>query len=191
MAMMRTLPSSWGFAIGLLTTLLIGAPAAAQNTGIISGTVIDNTAQLVPGATVTLINEATADARTTTSGGDGTFAFRAVEPGSYTVKVELTGFRTLERRKNVLNVSGQLDVGSLKLDVGTLSEVVSVVAEGATIETRNSDYSGLLTATQISQIQSPVSTTRRTSKRSATASDRRSPTSAACASTGTRSPSTA
>ena len=42
----------------------------------------------------------------------------------------------------------------MKLEVGTLSEVVSVVAEGATIETKNSDYSGLLTATQISQIQS-------------------------------------
>jgi hypothetical protein len=46
-----------------------------------------------------------------------------------------------------------VDVGTLKLDVGTLSEVVSVVAEGAAIETKNSDYSGLLTATQISQIQ--------------------------------------
>jgi hypothetical protein len=152
--MTRTLRSFAGLTIGVLATLFIGAPAAAQNTGIISGTIIDNTGQVVPGATITLVSEATADSRTTTSAADGAFIFRAVEPGSYTLKVELPGFRTLERRNNVLNASGQLDVGSLKLDVGTLSEVVSVVAEGATIETKNSDYSGLLTATQISQIQS-------------------------------------
>ncbi len=137
-----------------LALLAAAAPAAAQNTGTISGTVVDNAGQLVPGATVTLTNEATADARTMASDDRGQFAFRAVDPGSYTVKVELTGFRTLERRRTVLNASGQVDVGNLKLDVGTLTEVVSVVAEGATIETKNSDYSGLLTATQISQIQS-------------------------------------
>ena len=59
-----------------------------------------------------------------------------------------------ERRNNVLNASGQLDLGSFKLDVGTVTEVVSVAAEGSTIETKNSDYSGLLTAKQIAQIQS-------------------------------------
>ena len=68
--------------------------------------------------------------------------------------MELAGFRTTERRNNVLNASGQLDLGSFKLDVGTVTEVVSVAAEGSTIETKNSDYSGLLTAKQIAQIQS-------------------------------------
>ncbi len=139
---------------GAAVAMLAAAPAAAQNTGTISGSIIDHTSQVVPGATITLINEATSDTRTVQSDDRGQFAFRAVEPGSYTVKVELTGFRTLESRRNVLNASGQVDLGPLKMDVGTLTEVVSVVAEGATIETKNSDYSGLLTATQISQIQS-------------------------------------
>jgi type 1 fimbria pilin len=140
-------------AAGCLLAALLASPAAAQNTGTISGTIVDNTAQVVPGATVTLINEATGDARTTVSNDRGEFAFRAVNPGSYTVRVELTGFRTTERRNNILNISGQLDLGALKLDVGTLNEVVSVTAEGTVIETKNSDYSGLLTSTQISQIQ--------------------------------------
>ncbi len=96
-------------------------PAAAQNTGTISGTVIDNTSQVVPGATVTLTNESTASARTTVSGERGEFAFRAVDAGSYTVRVELAGFRTTEQRNNVLNASGQLDLGSFKLDVGTVT----------------------------------------------------------------------
>ncbi|HEY7009851.1 MAG TPA: carboxypeptidase-like regulatory domain-containing protein, partial [Jatrophihabitantaceae bacterium] len=107
----------------------------------------------MPGAIVTLINEATTDTRTLTSSDTGAFVFRAVEPGSYTVKVELPGFRLLERRNNVLNASGQLDLGSLKLEVGALAESVTVAASGTQIETKNSDYSGLLTANQISQIQ--------------------------------------
>jgi hypothetical protein len=130
--------------------LFAALPAAAQNTGTISGTLVDNTSQVVPGATITLTNDATGSARTTVSGDRGDFAFRAVDAGSYTVKVELTGFRTIERRNNVLSASGQLDLGSLKLDVGPVTEVISVAAEGSTIETKNSDYSGLLTATQIS-----------------------------------------
>src|SRR6476620_8980012 len=138
----------------ILVTSFAAAPAAAQNTGTISGTIIDNTGQVVPGGTLTLINEATADGRTMVSGSRGEFAFRAVEPGSYTVKVELTGFRTMQLKGNVLNASGTLDLGNVKLDIGTLTEVVSVVSQGSVIETKNSDYSGLLTATQISQIQS-------------------------------------
>ena len=75
------------------------------------GTVVDDTSQVVPGATVTLTNEPTADARTTVSSERGEFAFRAVHAGSYTVRVELAGFRTIEQRNNVLNASGQLDLG--------------------------------------------------------------------------------
>src|SRR3954467_11323948 len=137
---------------------LPAAPAAtvtaAQDTGTVSGTVVDGSGQVVPGAAVTLTNEATADARSATSSETGAFIFRAVPPGSYSVRVALQGFRTFEQKKTVVNASSQIDVGRLKLEVGTLSEVVSVVAEGATIETKNSDYSGLLTSTQISQIQS-------------------------------------
>jgi len=137
----------------LLFWLGLAAPGAAQDTGVVSGTVVDATGQIVPGATVTLTNESTADFRTLASNERGDFAFRAVRPGSYTVKVELPGFRTVEQRNNIVNASGQLDLGRLTLEVGTLSEVVSVAATGTFVETKNSDYSGLLTATQISQIQ--------------------------------------
>ena len=81
--------------------LLLAAPAAAQDTGVVAGTVVDSTAQIVPGATVTLANENTGDVRTVVSNERGEFAFRAVPPGSYTVKVELAGFRTIEREVGI------------------------------------------------------------------------------------------
>src|SRR5688572_14002290 len=140
--------------VAAVMTALLAAPAVAQDTGTISGTVIDNSGNVVPGAAVALTNEATGDTRTAASDSRGAFAFRAVPPGTYTVKVELQGFRAIELRKNVLNASTRLDLGSLKLEIGTLSEVITVTSEGTVVETKNSDYSGLLTATQIAQMQS-------------------------------------
>jgi Carboxypeptidase regulatory-like domain/TonB-dependent Receptor Plug Domain len=139
--------------IGLIIALAAGVPARAQDTGTISGTVVDSSDQVLPGATITLTNEGTGAVRTLTSNERGEFAFRAVQPGSYTLVAELQGFRKYERRANVLNASSRLELGNVKLEIGTLSEVVSVVAEGTIVETKSSDYSGLLTATQIAQIQ--------------------------------------
>jgi len=151
----RSLPPTARGALLLCCVICVSLAraAAAQDTGVVSGTVVDATGQIVPGATVTLTNEGTASVRTATSDERGEFAFRALTPGSYTVKVELSGFRTIEQRNNVLNASSRLDLGRLTLDVGALTEIVSVAATGTFVETKNSDYSGLLTSNQIAQIQ--------------------------------------
>jgi hypothetical protein len=103
---------------GALLALLVATPAVAQDTGTISGTIVDSSAQLVPGATVTLTNDNTADARTIVSNERGEFAFRALPPGSYTVRIELAGFKSVEQRSNILNASSTLDLGRLTMDVG-------------------------------------------------------------------------
>jgi hypothetical protein len=136
-----------------LLLLLWAVPAAAQDTGTITGTVVDNQKQVIPGASVTLTHELSGSARTATSDPRGEFTFQGVAPATYTVKVELSGFKTFERRGNVLNASTRMDLGRLVLDVGPLTETITVEATGARVETSNSDYSGLLTSTQISQIQ--------------------------------------
>src|SRR5262245_51626882 len=96
--------------IGLIIALAAGVPARAQDTGTISGTVVDSSDQVLPGATLTLTNEATGAVRTLTSNERGEFAFRALQPGSYTVAAELQGFRKYERRANVLNASSRLEL---------------------------------------------------------------------------------
>src|SRR3954451_25374647 len=138
----------------VLVVVFLAAPAAAQDTGTVSGTVVDSSGQVVPGAAVTLTNEATADARSATSSETGAFLFRAVPPGSYSVRVALQGFRTFEQKKTVVNASSQIDVGRGKLGVGTLAVVVYVVDRGATLEPKKNGYSGLLTSTQIYHIHS-------------------------------------
>ncbi len=51
----------------------------------------------VPGASVTLTNDATSLGRTTTTNAAGEYAFASVEPGTYTVKVAMQGYKTTER----------------------------------------------------------------------------------------------
>src|SRR5260221_852717 len=151
-----TATSRWRRCVGAACGVMVvglAATAGAQDTGTVSGTVVDAQAAAIPGATVTLTDEKTGTARSIVSDGRGEFTFRSVLPGTYTVKAELTGFRSFETRRNVLNASGALDLGRLTLDIGNLSEVVTVEASGTHVETKNSDYTGLLTATQISQIQ--------------------------------------
>ena len=132
---------------------LLPAHASAQAvTGTISGTIVDQQGSVIPGATVTIINEATNDSRVTVSDERGNFQITNLQPSSYTVKVELASFRTLERKNVILSAAERLSVGNLPLDVG-LGETVTVQARGTQVNTAETQHSGLITSTQIEQVQ--------------------------------------
>src|SRR5262249_21579172 len=117
-------------ALFLAAALAAGAPnALAQISGSISGTVVDQTRQLLPGATVTLVNEETGDSRVTASNEVGAFVFSAVQPGTYTIRIELSGFATVERKNTVLPPNEQLSVGAVQLNVGGLTETITLTAQ--------------------------------------------------------------
>ena len=118
-------------ALGALLIMLPAVPAAAQDTGIVTGTVADASGQILPGASVALTNEATRDARTTVTNERGDFTFRAVPPGIYTVTVELSGFRKFEQRSNVVNASSQLAIGNIKLEIGAMAEMKPLLSFAA------------------------------------------------------------
>jgi hypothetical protein len=144
-------------ALGVLIVCSIGllkvAPALAQSvSGSISGIVVDQSGQVVPGATITVVDEATTASRTITSNDTGAFVFSAVQPGRYTVRVEMSGFRSLERTGIVLPASEQHSLGRLQLDVGGITETVSTVAQSNIVQTASSERSALLTATQIEMV---------------------------------------
>ena len=134
--------------------LLAPHPAAAQAvTGTISGTVVDQQGSIVPGATVTIINESTNDTRVAVSDERGDFQVTSLQPGTYTARVELVSFRTLERRNIVLSAAERLSIGTLRLEVGALGETVTVEARGSHVNTAETQHSGVITATQIEQTQ--------------------------------------
>src|SRR5215472_13507361 len=91
----------------LIHCALLAWPAFAQmtTTGTINGTVTDPSGRAVPGASVTIFNEATKDVRSLTSGEGGEFNFTAIVPGSYSLKAERSGFKTLERTGVVVSAN--------------------------------------------------------------------------------------
>jgi hypothetical protein len=125
---------------------------AQENTGAISGTVVDEQGQVLPGASVVVTNERTLSVRSTASDSRGSFLVPALLPGTYTVRVELQNFRPYERKNVVLSSAERLALGELKLAVG-LGETLVVEASGARVNTEETQHAGLITATQIEQIQ--------------------------------------
>ena len=128
--------------LALLAALALSRTASAQTTtGVISGTVIDPQGGVVPGATVTVTNEATNDARTATTDGErGFFQVTGLTPGTYSVNVTLQGFRKFERKGVVVSSSERVSIGSVALIVGGLEDVVSVTATGTHVNTEESQH---------------------------------------------------
>ncbi len=91
--------------------------------GSIGGTVYDPTGAVVPGAKVTATGAF--GTREATSGPDGTFVFQALEPGTYTVKVEAPGFTTAEAKDILVRLNERAGV-SVTLQPGAVTEVVEV-----------------------------------------------------------------
>src|SRR5438046_2534255 len=137
----------------LITFLLIPAIGPAQTiSSTLLGTVTDRSGNVVPRASVVVTNESTGDQRSTTTDATGGFNFPSLLPGSYTVKVEATGFRSLEKKNNVLTANERLSVGDLQLTLGSVTESVSVTAGGDRVQTASSESSALLSSRQIENI---------------------------------------
>lgn len=124
------LKSSWivKFAILTLPILLLtctAPPLYAQSQNI-SGTVIDVTGGIIPEAIVIVTDVAKGTvARTTTTDQDGFFRAIDIVPGRYRITVEKAGFKKAELTVT-LDVNAKLDVGQIHMEVGQVTEVLSV-----------------------------------------------------------------
>ncbi|HYP05552.1 MAG TPA: TonB-dependent receptor, partial [Bryobacteraceae bacterium] len=98
----------------------------------------------VPGASVTVRNEATGVAHTQRTTDAGLFAFPSLIAGSYTIQVEAKGFHTARTTGNVLAVNTPLAV-NLELVVGELADVVTVEAATEQLQTSNASISNVVT----------------------------------------------
>jgi hypothetical protein len=107
--------------------------AAAQSTGTIQGTVLDQQGAAVPGATVTLRHVQTGVERSLVTDSGGAYLAASLQPGPYRIEVKLQGFRD-EARDVEVDVARTIAV-DFKLGVGTVTEQVNVTALAPLIET--------------------------------------------------------
>ena len=112
-------------AVVLLVCVGLGVarPFAAQDSAALAGTVTDGQGGVLPGATVTVSGQRSPEVKVVTDE-HGVFHVLALEPGTYQVRIELAGFRT--EQTTVTVVSGRTTRIAVRLDVGSLSETVTV-----------------------------------------------------------------
>jgi hypothetical protein len=130
----------------LIVSLLIltaAVPLAAQTiTGTVTGTVKDEQGGFLPGVVVTLTGKT--GARSTVTDAEGNYRFLAVDPGTYSVSAELSGFRSKRQDNVVVSLSRVADV-PLTLAVGGVAETVEVIAETPLVDVTSSATDNALT----------------------------------------------
>lgn len=124
--------------------------ALAQTvSGTINGTVVDPSSLPIAGATVTLTSADTGLKTSQITGSAGEFTFTAVLPGRYSVAAEMAGFKKAEKTDLNLTAAERLSAGEFRLEVGDISQSVSVDASGTPVQVASEDRSGLLTSAQM------------------------------------------
>ena len=128
--------------------LALSTTAFAQTfTGGLRGTVTD-AGGVIPGVTVTLVNEGTNASRETVSNEQGGYDFSAVNPGTYTVKATLSGFRAYENRGIRIGTQ-QFVTLDIRLEVGQLQETITVTGEAPLIDTSNASTGAIIDSRQL------------------------------------------
>jgi hypothetical protein len=145
-----------GFTCTAMCALFLLAAAAAgaqQFTGGVRGAVRDVNG-VIPGVTVTLTNEATNISREVTTNEVGQYNFPAVPPGTYTLKTQITGYKSYESKG--LNVGTQqfitLDV---LLEVGALEESITVTGQSPLVDTSTASTGGVLDHAALETLPAP------------------------------------
>jgi len=133
---MRTLsPALCSLLAAVLLTANPTHLSAQSSEGGLRG-VVKDAQGVIPGVTVTMVNEANGVSRDTVTNGVGEYSFPAIEPGTYRVKATVQGYKTFERKG--VPVSVQTFVGlDITLEIGALEETITVTGESPLIETTN------------------------------------------------------
>ena len=122
----------------LATALSLAIPVALKaqtaGEGTISGTVTDSTGAAVPDATVTATDVSTNRATQRVSSSTGAYTIAPLPPGTYTIRVEAKGFKTLSQENLAVNALGVLTFNP-SLTIGEATETVEVTAAPPVLDT--------------------------------------------------------
>ena len=140
-AVCRSVASQLLFAF-IVTMAAASAVQAQTFQGGLRGSVRDAQG-VVPAATVILINEDTKVARDTVTNAAGEYSFPAVAPGTYTVRANITGFKTFEQKGLRIDTQ-QFVTLDVALEVGAVAETVTVQGQSPILETSNASHANVL-----------------------------------------------
>ncbi len=144
-----------GARTALLVALFVSATALSASAqtlyGSIVGNVRDTSGAAVPGTTVTINEKATGLERTSVSNETGAYSFANVLPGTYNVKVSLQGFKEFVQTDVPVSI-GQISRVDVALELGALTETITVASESQLLQTDKAEVSTKLKSADITNM---------------------------------------
>lgn len=139
--------------LALAVALLLAPPnALAQtSTGKVVGVVLDASGGVLPGVSIVVRNVGTGTSRETVTDDRGQFDVSGLAPGRYQVEAELQGFRRFSQGPVTVQVNQETRVNPT-LSVGTVSETITVTAEGILVQTTTSVVGKVVDEKQIVEL---------------------------------------
>ena len=138
--------------LAVLTLALLAASAVAQSTaGRILGSLTDQTGAAVAGATVVVIDTQRGTSRTLTTDDTGSYVAADLQPGTYKVRVEAKGFKTVERPSVPIEVATDVRA-DFALQPGQINETVTINEEIPLVNTTSSTLGGTLSNKEINDL---------------------------------------
>src|SRR5688572_32054104 len=141
-------PNRGGCMLRRVVLLLLGVlvvnstlAVAQQGTADLRGRVIDQQGAVLPGVTVVVRHQESGLFRESVSSTDGTFLLSGMTPGMYEVTAEMASFKKYSQRDVRLEVGRTTQV-ELKLEVGGLTEAVTVTSEAPLVDTSTQEIGG-------------------------------------------------
>lgn len=135
----------------LMGALIFSAHAQTTTVGTISGTVRDEKGAVVPKAEVSIQGAGNGISRTVNSDDNGFYLATSLPAGRYTVSTAPSGFKKTVAADVDLHVTENKTV-NLDLQVGQVSETVTVSSDAAPVETRSGEISSLITEKQVTEL---------------------------------------
>jgi len=141
--------------LALALIVLVTPVFGQESSGSISGVVQDSQGAVVPNAKVTLLNQAQGVvAREQQTSGEGTFFFTPVIPGTYSVTVEVTGFKKYVKSDITLDAQERIGLPPVALEVGAIGETIRVESSTLALQTVSAERSGVVTGSQVLELGS-------------------------------------
>jgi hypothetical protein len=133
---------------------MLSAPTAQAQlvSGSISGVVKDPQGAVVANVKVTVTDMRLNYVRDVTTNTEGVFLLSPLQPSRYMIAIEAPGFKKYEQRDIQVYASDRISLGDIVLEVGGLTETVTVEATAATIQAQGADRSSVLTGKQVVDI---------------------------------------
>lgn len=134
-----------------ISVLLLMWPSAAMaqnDVGSVVGFITDQTGAIIPGATVTIVNEGTGETRRVTSDAQGHYAVPNLSPAIYTMMATANGFEKFVSNHNTLASNTIVEING-KLSIGEATQTVQVSDTAEVLQTQSAAIQSEVTGTQI------------------------------------------